>query len=375
MVSRLKFDISDLIDQQFSHFPTYIWESDNTTFCDLQMGGGQFIQAIGRWLRKYGHSDDNIKKRVFGFSEKPLYLSYIKSNPSLIGTFDIYNDNITMKFDVQLGNDPYQKVVGPNKTEPIWDFFVQKRLSLLNDNGYLALIHPSGWRNIDGRFKNIQNIFKNYDLMYLEMHDVSDGIKLFGVETRYDIYILNKKKTNILTKIKFEDGTIDDLDLKKLDFIPNSNFDYLYSLIAKDNEETVDIVYSSSIYETRKKYVSKNKNNNFINPIISMVRKNGDVEFNYSSIPLDSYFNKPKVVWSNTRIDSIGTFIDSEGKFGMTQFNYGISDKCENLENISKALKSQEFINIMKSCITGGFPSLNYKILSLFRKDFWKYFI
>jgi len=134
MVSRLKFDISDLIDEQFSHLPTYIWESDNTTFCDLQMGGGQFIQKIGEWLRRYGHSDVNIRKRVFGFSEKPFYLSYIKSNPSSIGTFDVYNENINMDFTVNLGNPPYQKITNllnsdDNKQGSFWWEVIESALN------------------------------------------------------------------------------------------------------------------------------------------------------------------------------------------------------------------------------------------------------
>ena len=130
MISRLKFKIDDLIDQKLKHIPNYIWESDTTTFCDLQMGGGQYIRKLNERLKKFGHDDENIRKRVFGFSKKPLYLSYVKSDTSLIGTFDVYKENINMKFDVQIGNDPYHKKVGPKKTEPIWDTFVEKRLSL-----------------------------------------------------------------------------------------------------------------------------------------------------------------------------------------------------------------------------------------------------
>ncbi len=72
MISRLKFDIDTLVDELVEHIPTYIWESDSTTFCDLQMAGGQFIRGINRKLRQYGHSDENIQSRVYGFSENPF---------------------------------------------------------------------------------------------------------------------------------------------------------------------------------------------------------------------------------------------------------------------------------------------------------------
>jgi len=60
------------------------------------------------------------------------------------------------KFDIIVGNPPYQQIVGPKKTETIWDKFVIKSFKILKTGGYLAYIHPSVWRNIDGKLKNIQ---------------------------------------------------------------------------------------------------------------------------------------------------------------------------------------------------------------------------
>jgi hypothetical protein len=209
MVSRLKFDISNEIDRQFSQFPTYIWQSDSTTFCDLNMAGGQFIEKVGEWLRKYGHSNDSIRKRVFGFSEKSLYLSYIKSNPFLIGTFDVYKENINMKFDVIIGNPPYQEKVGPNKTEPLWNKFVKKAIELCNTNGYVAMIHPSGWRNIEGKFKDIQKLILSKKVYFLSIHNEKDGLETFGAETRYDYYVLqNVENDGSETMVRFQDGQV-----------------------------------------------------------------------------------------------------------------------------------------------------------------------
>ena len=50
-----------------------------------------------------------------------------------------------------------------------------------------------------------------------------------------------------------------------------------------------------------------------------------------------------KFMWSNGRIKSIGSVIDKEGKYGLTQFAYGIVDKEENLENIKNAFDSNKF--------------------------------
>ena len=52
-----------------------------------------------------------------------------------------------------------------------------------------------------------------------------------------------------------------------------------------------------------------------------------------------------KVIWSN----GAGTYpiIDKNGKYGLTQFSYGIRDNPNNLEKIKRAMESPTFIKLM----------------------------
>lgn len=377
MLSRLKFELEELIDQMLSHIPNEMWESEKTTFCDLQMAGGQFIKKIIKKLQEAGHSDENIKSRIYGYSENDLYLSYVISDKKIIGNFDIYNEETigNMKFDVIVGNPPYQMQVGPNKTETIWDKFVINSFKHLNDDGYLAFVHPSGWRNVDGKFKQIQNKILSKNLLYLEIHNEKDGLKTFGAETRYDWYVLHNKnvlKTN--TNIKFQDGSIMQIDVKGLHFLPNDSFSKVNSLLAKNEESKVNILFSSSKYETRNTHMSKHINDTFTHPIIYTINGEHNPTFYYSSVNNKGHFGIPKLIWSNGRISSIGSYIDNNGEFGLTQFAYAIVDTPENLPYIKKAFDSIEFRNLMEACAVGQL-TVNYKIISLFRKDFWKEFI
>jgi len=58
----------------------------------------------------------------------------------------------------------------------------------------------------------------------------------------------------------------------------------------------------------------------------------------------------------------------------MNEFNCGVVDDIGNLENIKKALQSDKFKAIMNACKFTT-QAYNYKIIGLFRKDFWKEFI
>ena len=78
MWSRLDFDITNLFYEGLDKINKNVLSSSETTFADLQMAGGQSLIAVVKLLRKFGFDDDNIRKRVFGFSENGLYLSIVK---------------------------------------------------------------------------------------------------------------------------------------------------------------------------------------------------------------------------------------------------------------------------------------------------------
>jgi hypothetical protein len=350
--------------------------SETTTFVDLQSAGLQSIIPLVNKLRKYGHSDENIRSRVFAFMENDLYLNYVQvKNSDLPVTFDIYKESIDMKFDVVIGNDPYQEKVGPKKTEPLWNKFFMKRMSLLKDGGFMSLIHPSGWRNITGKFKDVQEVIRSKKVSFLSIHNEKDGMETFGAETRYDYYVLqNVDSDGSETTVRFQDGQIKNMVLDNMDFIPNGGIDLLNTLIAKDGEETVQMIHSYSDYETRKTWMSKTQTNEFCHPVVYTVNYLSEPTFHYSSTNQNGHFGQPKVIWSNGRISSIGNYIDETGEFGLTQFAYAIVDEVENLENIKKALDSKKFKNLMELCAVGQL-TVNHKVVAKFKKDFWREFI
>ena len=277
-------------------------------------------------------------------------------------------------FDVVMGNPPFQEKVGPNKTETLWGKFIIKSLTILKSSGYLVFVHPSGWRNIDGKFKTIQKEILSRDLQYLEIHNEKDGLKIFSSSTRYDWYVLKNEmvdKTN--TIIKFQDGTTNTINVNGLEFIPNGEYEKIMSMIAKNGEENVDVIYERSLYGTDKKHMSKTKTEEYKYPCVYTVNSKSEPSFFYSSIKYGQ-FGVPKFIWSNGRISSIGSYIDINGDYGLTQFAYAIVDKPENLPKIKEVFDSKDFRNLMELCAVGQL-TVNYKVIKIFKKDFWKVFL
>jgi hypothetical protein len=275
-------------------------------------------------------------------------------------------------FDVVMGNPPFQEQVGPNKTEIIWGKFIIKSFTLLKSSGYLVFVHPPGWRNIDGKFKNIQKNILSRDLQYLEIHNEKDGLKMFSSSTRYDWYVLKNEMVDTTnTIIKFQDGTTNTINVNGLEFIPNGEYEKIMSMIAKNGEENVDVIHDYSLYETRKSWMSKTKTEEYKYPCVYTVNSKSEPSFFYSS-KQHGHFGVPKLIWSNG--GNPGSYIDSNGDYGLTQFAYAIVDKPSNLPKIKEVFDSKEFRNLMELS-TFGQGHINYKVIKIFKKDFWKVFL
>lgn len=163
------------------------------------------------------------------------------------------------------------------------------------------------------------------------------------------------------------------LNIKQLQFIPNGKYKEISKLIAKDNEEKVEILHSYSNYETRKQWISQEKTEEFKYPCVYNVNKD-DLNIIWSNNTYGGHFKYKKVIFNCSANGGTSTYVDKDGEYGICQFCAGIVDKEENLENIKKAIDSDKFLELMKFCKTGT-ALLNRKIIAQFRKDFYKDFL
>jgi site-specific DNA-methyltransferase (adenine-specific) len=155
MLSRTKFEISNLVNEILDQLPSDVWTSTTTTFMDPAIGGGQFVREIEKRLRDAGHDSKNIASRVFGFEEFPHRIHYAinkdKKN-KLVGQYeacDFLKKEFKMKFDVVVGNPPYQSNNGSGTLSgsgpsSLWGKFVFTALESLKDSGFMSFVTPDG---------------------------------------------------------------------------------------------------------------------------------------------------------------------------------------------------------------------------------------
>jgi len=93
-----------------------------------------------------------------------------------------------MKFDVIVGNPPYQHPT--NQRWKMWVDFIEKSSNLINENGYLSMITPISWLNGKGKELNrAKSILTKLDLLHIntsvdDHFNVGEAIGMFTVKNQ-----------------------------------------------------------------------------------------------------------------------------------------------------------------------------------------------
>lgn len=278
-------------------------------------------------------------------------------------------------FDAVIGNPPYNS---PGKTatgNTIWQYFVLNSINILKMDGYLCFIHPNGWRkpNERSRYKELfKKMTRENIILYLEIHDLNDGKKVFCCGTCYDWYVLQRKiNNNHKTIIVDQQGVKIDINLFVWNWLPNFNIVEIGKILLKDGEIHCNSFLNSS-YDTRKKWVQEKETEEFKYPLIHSTLKNNVVRYFFTNDNTKSVFGISKVIFGESGINT--PIIDMEGKYGTTQHAIGIV--VENIEeaiNVKNALMSVKFKDFLKACSWSIFR-VDWRIFTYLRRDFWKDF-
>lgn len=383
-----------LVDNMLDKLPNDVWANPHYKWLDPACGSGNFLIVVFERLMvglSNAIKDENKRKEhilnnmIFGVdldfplcyqARQRLSCPNIYCTDSLNYNFEFDKKILDHKFDIIVGNPPYN-TLSENKgiRNILWDKFVKLSIDLLRDRGYLVFVHPSGWRGSGKFLKSVNEILSRYQMLYLEMHSVKEGIKTFNCHTTYDWYVLQKVLNYKKTLVKGQDGIEKEIQIEKGKFLPNGMFDFIFSLMAINANDRLNVVYDNSCH-TQKDSMSKIESKDFKYPCLYAVNVDGIPTFWYSKNPIPSKISVPKLVFSGgfTSIYAKKYFLDETGEYGLTQFSRGIIDSKENLQNIEKAMASPRFKEIMWMCILGK-GEINAKVFSLFRKDFWKEFV
>ena len=252
--------------------------------------------------------------------------------------------NIYMKFDIVIGNPPYQppniKNGGERKGSgnKIWHKFVEISFAITRDDGIVSLITPSHWRvgivSKKNQIKKAQEIMWNYDILYIS--SASEKFNGTAEHMTIDAWVIDKSKQN---KQKSS--------LRKNCFLPikeNSNKNKIEEFFeAIENEKcfTIDIKDNRSYnFDCIRKstggdvdHIYKHANT------ISQVKKN---QFDWYTVKTKGFDLKKVIITTSVNINVEGNYLsfydNGETGCGHNCLAYSVDSKID-------GKKLEHFIN------------------------------
>lgn len=150
-----------------------------------------------------------------------------------------------MKFDLVIGNPPYQSIEAT--TKKLWPKFVERANSLVENDGYVAMVTPSSWLNRPQGQSNkpiTQEIFAKKQLLWINT-DTNEHFQIG--ETVCSWCYKNQTKDNTVTKITHK-GVTQDVEYGgqaiALDIDQKIVFDILEKLNVYKGSRLKDHVYN-----------------------------------------------------------------------------------------------------------------------------------
>lgn len=235
----------DLVKEMLEHIPS---ESFKGTVLDPVCGRGIFLWQAKQIMMEQDLTEQQALNKITGIdiNLKKCYIASALLNPtapynSKISVGDSLAGDWKMKFDIIVGNPPFQAVTTSDKEKQggLWHSFLTKSVEkLCKDDGIVALITPKGWASIGNYSRDSYklNLFKSVSMILV---NVSDKLPNYfkGIGSSFSYYILRKNSnTKRLTKIIGYDDIEFEIDFKTIKVFP---FDYASELSLSILDKTI----------------------------------------------------------------------------------------------------------------------------------------
>lgn len=144
-------------------------------------------------MQSLGITDSRIKDAIWVLDKYPVFTNQARKYgfKNVITADFLAWDSKGMKFDLVMGNPPYQANDG-SKRKKMWVKFAEKSISLCNDKGYAMMISPNAWKRGSDYYTELRQLLVTGLLSIGDANQYFDGI---GEDIGFWIFQKNTNQT------------------------------------------------------------------------------------------------------------------------------------------------------------------------------------
>jgi len=211
-----------------------VWSNPDLKWLDPAMGtGGFLIRAYDRLMDSLAEWEPDESARRKHILEQMIYGVELQAKNVVIARMILdlegeYKLNFAaadslafdywggVKFDVVVGNPPYQDPNNKNKAHPLWVRFFEKMFAdILKDNAMLMFVTPDSWRTKNSR---ALHYFATYDVDYVDF-DIKNHFPQVGSTFCWSL-LRKSQSSNLLTTL-IKGGQKYQVSLRGIKFLPD----------------------------------------------------------------------------------------------------------------------------------------------------------
>ncbi len=179
-------DSTDLWSEIIDHIPDDVLTDPNTKILNVACGHLTESRLLVKRMMDLGVTAQEANSKIYVLDKYSTFTNAAKMQgyQNVIQT-DFLEWKTDMKFDVVLGNPPYQSKDA--KKAKLWFSFLEKGLDLVTDDGYLSYVTPDVWVDSNNTVaKKTRVLMENYHLTNInfdadQYFDVGESICSFQI--------------------------------------------------------------------------------------------------------------------------------------------------------------------------------------------------
>jgi len=151
-----------------------------------------------------------------------------------------------MKFDVVVGNPPYESATADGRKDQannLWSKFTKKAFEIVKKDGVVALVTPTSWLSPAadiGKGKNgirfIRDYFQKLSVVYMNINECA---KHFSVGSTFSYFVVKNTETTAFKTEILTDETSYTIDLRDIEYFPKTMNKLAISISKKTLEHSV----------------------------------------------------------------------------------------------------------------------------------------